>query len=226
MADLNNTIVRGKLRVTDEIIGPLNITNLSAGTNGQFLSVSNSVPTWTNGPSVNNATLTIQKNGSNVATFSANASTDVKANITVPTKVSELTNDSNFTTIHYLYRYDITVRGSSFNGNLDTVITFSMIFTTYYPPATWTYANLVNRLSNQGYNSDTAICAANGLKISNSYAPQGSSHILGVYANGSNLGFVYGETATNGNTLSMNSASFGNHGIPDVLVVVNGPFTV
>ena len=47
-------------------------------------------------PTVNNATLTIQKNSSNVATFTANASSDVIANITVPTKVSELTNDSGF----------------------------------------------------------------------------------------------------------------------------------
>ena len=46
MADLNNTIVRGKLRVTDEIVGPLNIANLSKGTNGQFLSMSNNVPVW------------------------------------------------------------------------------------------------------------------------------------------------------------------------------------
>ena len=50
MADLNSTIVRGNLRVTEEIIGPLNVTNLSAGTNGQFLSVSNNVPTWVNNP--------------------------------------------------------------------------------------------------------------------------------------------------------------------------------
>jgi hypothetical protein len=45
---------------------------------------------------VNNATLTIQKNGSNVATFTANASSNATANITVPTKVSQLTNDSGF----------------------------------------------------------------------------------------------------------------------------------
>lgn len=50
MADLNSTIVRGNLRVTEEIIGPLNVTNLSAGANGQFLSVSNNVPTWVNNP--------------------------------------------------------------------------------------------------------------------------------------------------------------------------------
>jgi hypothetical protein len=47
-------------------------------------------------PTVNNATLTIQKNGTTVKTFTANASTDVTANITVPTKVSDLTNDSGF----------------------------------------------------------------------------------------------------------------------------------
>ena len=47
-------------------------------------------------PTVNNAKLTIQKNGSTVKTFTANASTDVTANITVPTKVSELTNDSSY----------------------------------------------------------------------------------------------------------------------------------
>lgn len=49
-------------------------------------------------PTVNNATLTIQKNGTTVKTFTANASSDVTANITVPTKVSELTNDSGYTT--------------------------------------------------------------------------------------------------------------------------------
>lgn len=49
-------------------------------------------------PTVNNGTLTIQKNGTTVKTFSANQSGNVTANITVPTKVSELTNDSGFTT--------------------------------------------------------------------------------------------------------------------------------
>lgn len=47
-------------------------------------------------PTVNNATLTIQKNGTSVATFTANASSNATANITVPTATSGLTNDSNF----------------------------------------------------------------------------------------------------------------------------------
>ena len=49
-------------------------------------------------PTVNNATLTIQRNGTNVQTFTANQSTNATANIVVPTAVSELTNDSGYLT--------------------------------------------------------------------------------------------------------------------------------
>lgn len=45
-------------------------------------------------PTVNNATLTIQKNSTTVKTFTANASSDVTCNITVPTKISDLTDDT------------------------------------------------------------------------------------------------------------------------------------
>lgn len=41
-------------------------------------------------PTVNDATLTIQKNGTTVNTFTANASSNVTANITVPTQFSDL----------------------------------------------------------------------------------------------------------------------------------------
>ncbi len=47
-------------------------------------------------PTVNNATLTIQKNSVTIDTFTANASTDKTINITVPIKTSELANDSGF----------------------------------------------------------------------------------------------------------------------------------
>lgn len=70
-------------------------TNIGAGTSsfsGSYNDLTNK-PTI---PTVNNATLTIQKNGTTVKTFTANASSNVTANITVPTKTSELTNDSSF----------------------------------------------------------------------------------------------------------------------------------
>ncbi len=53
-------------------------------------------------PTVNDATLTIQKNGTAVATFTANSATAATANITVPTKTSDLTNDSGFITAEEL----------------------------------------------------------------------------------------------------------------------------
>lgn len=77
-------------------------------------------------PTVNNATLTIQKNGTNVTAFTANASSNATANITVPTKVSELTNDSGYTTNTGTIT-GITMNGSSKGTsgvvNLGTVLT-------------------------------------------------------------------------------------------------------
>ena len=69
-------------------------------------------------PTVNNATLTIQKNGTTVNTFTANASSNVTANITVPTKISDLTNDSNFANTDLS---NLTSTGKNF-GNWSTNI--------------------------------------------------------------------------------------------------------
>lgn len=69
-------------------------TLATVATSGSYNDLSNK-PTI---PTVNNATLTIQKNGSTVKTFTANASSNVTANITVPTKTSDITNDSDFAT--------------------------------------------------------------------------------------------------------------------------------
>ena len=49
-------------------------------------------------PTVNNATLTIQKNSTTIDTFTANASVDKTINITVPTDTSDLTNGAGYTT--------------------------------------------------------------------------------------------------------------------------------
>lgn len=49
-----------------------------------------------NTPTIWNATLTIQKNWTNVNTFTANATSDVTANITVPTTVAELSDASDY----------------------------------------------------------------------------------------------------------------------------------
>ena len=51
-------------------------------------------------PTVNNAVLTIQKNGADVATFTANASSNVTANLAIPVNTSDLNNDAGFLTQH------------------------------------------------------------------------------------------------------------------------------
>ena len=56
----------------------------------------NALPASTVIPTVNDATLTIQKNGTTVATFTANSAQNATADISVPTKVSDITNDLNF----------------------------------------------------------------------------------------------------------------------------------
>ena len=76
---------------TLELVAGSNVTLTPDATNDK-VTIAATVPT------VNNGTLTIQKNGSNVATFTANQSGNSTANITVPTKTSDITNDSNFTT--------------------------------------------------------------------------------------------------------------------------------
>ncbi len=66
----------------------------TVATSGSYSDLSNT-PTI---PTVNNATLTIQKNGTTIDTFTANSSTDTTVNVSVPTKVSDLTNDSGYIT--------------------------------------------------------------------------------------------------------------------------------
>ena len=91
MADLNSTIVRGNLRVTEEIIGPLNVTNLSAGTNGQFLSISNNVPTWVNNPNTDTKVTAVGNhyapaNGTNLTVSSSGTAT--RGSTTVLTNIA------------------------------------------------------------------------------------------------------------------------------------------
>lgn len=77
-------------------------------------------------PTVNDGTLTIQRNGSTVASFTANSSTNRTANISVPTATSQLVNDSGYTTntgtITSVKMNGSTVATSG-EANLGTVIT-------------------------------------------------------------------------------------------------------
>jgi hypothetical protein len=80
---------RGEIGNINDDIGDLSTTQVTgASVAAQITALNGKIPT------VNNGTLIIQRNGTNVTTFSANQSGNATANITVPTALSELTADS------------------------------------------------------------------------------------------------------------------------------------
>ena len=87
-------------------------------------------------PTVNDATLTIQRNGTNVQTFTANASSNVTANISVPTKTSDLTNDGSDNTAQYLETDETAYKTASIPyGQCDSTST-ATVFTATVPGIT------------------------------------------------------------------------------------------
>src|SRR5574344_3126796 len=97
----NSGATAGTYGPTADVTGNNNATivvpQITVDAKGRVTAVTTKTLTCKNNTyTVNDATLTIQKNGTTVKTFTANASSNVTANITVPTKVSDLSNDSGF----------------------------------------------------------------------------------------------------------------------------------
>ena len=95
--DLTNYVtLNGNQTLTNKTIALAdnNVTGLST------VATSGSYNDLTNKPTIGNATLTIQKNGINVATFTANSTSNATANLEIPTKVSDIDNDLGFLTQH------------------------------------------------------------------------------------------------------------------------------
>ena len=94
---------------------PINATNMNA----LQTNVENALAEKANTnaiPTVNNSTITIQKNSSTVDSFTTNASSNKTINISVPTKTSDLTNDSGFMGSDFmmiLNNADQTIKGNN-----------------------------------------------------------------------------------------------------------------
>ena len=95
------------------------VPQITVDAKGRVTSVVNKTLTCKNNTyTVNNKTLTIQKNGSNVATFTANSGSDVTCNITVPTNTNELTNGAGFVTSNHSHsEYDAMT-----NAEIDAIL--------------------------------------------------------------------------------------------------------
>lgn len=72
-------------------------------------------------PTVNNSTITIKKNGTTVDSFTLNQSTGKDIDISVPTKTSDLTNDSGFVTT------DEKVTAEDVNPTSETMYDFTFV---------------------------------------------------------------------------------------------------
>ena len=96
-----------------------------------------------NAISIGNGTLTIQKNGSNVQTFTANQSGNATANITVPTKTSDLSNDSGFSTKRGVNVARVLYNYSQYGGSVNwTATEDGIVF--YFEAGAYTYLYIDN----------------------------------------------------------------------------------
>ena len=112
-------------------------TTYTAGTGldltGTEFSIDNTVALKSDLPTVNDATLTVQKNGTSVGTFTANSGTDTAINITVPTNNSELINGAGYQTASDVQtaisgKQDILTPGTNISISNNTI---SAVDTTY-----------------------------------------------------------------------------------------------
>lgn len=145
---VKQTNASGQFTLVNHFVPNVPVTSV----NGQTGAVTIAVPTKTSeltndsgfvtNSAIGKGTLTIQKNGANVATFGANQSENATANISVPTKTSDLTNDSGFLTKNNIVAGDnvtvtdengnvkISAMGGGSGGVTYTKLTGSVDFTT------------------------------------------------------------------------------------------------
>ena len=157
--------------------------NLNANFKGDLKQNGTAVATTNQIPTVNNATLTIQKNGSTVNTFTANASSNVTANITVPTNTNQLTNGAGFITSSSLPSAttgSVTCTKSSGNSAIQTA--------TYYQ-----YGKVITIFIKLKTSGNTSIGSNiwSG-KISNVTLPKTRVTGAGYYASGIAMAGIYG----------------------------------
>lgn len=119
------------------------------------------MPTIPTPPTVNNSTITIQKNGVDAGDFDLNQSSPETINISVPTKTSDLQNDSN-----YITQSDISGLGINYVESQVTLSTVTSIgnhtlnFSNYLPNDGKSYLVFLN-----GYLKTSMISSGNNTSV-------------------------------------------------------------
>lgn len=186
----------------------VNGTSITSGgvanirTNGTYNASSNKIATMSDLPTVNNATLTIQKNGTTVKTFSANASSNVTANITVPTNTNELTNGAGFITSSY---HDSSKQDKLVSGtNIKTINNTSLLSS-----GNMTLLTEDDIYYKTGDIIELGDTAAPGLYVANGYITSSTKKV--------NMTFIVPKRLDNISSITVNSLNVESRGISGYL---------
>ena len=239
----STSFLRGLKGIEYRNLIKLNSSGVTAGSSNEVLTLNGSgtrpkynssdVALYSDIPTVNDATLTIQKNGVDVQTFTANASTNATANITVPTDTGDLTNGAGFITSSDLPTNYVTTNTAqdisaqkTFLG--EKAILFKQTATTDKLGFTL-YNNANTELGAFEWRPDT-ISGGALLNLNMSYS---SSNYLGFRYWGTAVNIIAPKVATagnyyipvnvtNGNT-TVTATSAGTVNISSLLPTVNNP---
>ena len=127
-------------------------------------------------PTVNNKTITIQKNSTIVDSFTLNQSTDKTIDITVPTKTSDLTNDSGFLTSHQSIKSIKSDNTTAQSTSSSEAVAGSGTINLHKIAKTGTFSDLLSKptsISGYGITDAYTKTEVDGL-ISSVYKPAGS----------------------------------------------------
>lgn len=151
-------------------------------------------------PTVNDATLTIQKNGTTVETFTANASSNVTANISVPTKTSDLTNDGSDNTAQYLETDETAYRTTSIPYGVCDNTSTSTVYTATVPGITELRDGVCMWLKNGVVTSESGFTIEiNNLGAKPVYSNlSAASRVSTLWSSSYTMFFVYDSTRVSG----------------------------
>lgn len=156
-------------------------------------------------PTVNNKTITIQKNSTTVDSFTLNQSTDKTINISVPTKTSDLQNDSGFLTSHQSIKTLKTDNTTAQSTSSSEAIAGSGTINLHKVSKTGSYSDLLNKPTIPATNVIPATTTANKVLISTTTSGTAK------WSDFSSAGFL--KTNSSG-VISVDTTSYGTYSKP------------
>lgn len=144
----------------------VSVANNKAGKDANGNTITTTYATKSELPTVNNKTITIQKNSTTVDSFTLNQSTDKTINISVPTKTSDLQNDSGFLTSHQSIKTLKTDNTTAQSTSSSEAIAGSGTINLHKVSKTGSYNDLLNKPTIPATNVIPATTTANKVLLS------------------------------------------------------------